>query len=107
MRISDWSSDVCSSDLEDPGCLHEWLMTTHGVTAEQAEAIGRIRLPEGYGRLGETASRLILEKLKAESIDGRPLTYNEAVEAALGQSHSDFRTGEILDARPYDRKSVE
>src|SRR3546814_15718719 len=49
MRISDWSSDVCSSDL----------------------------------------------------IDGRPLTYNEAVEAALGKSHSDFRTGKVLDFLPY------
>src|SRR3546814_513626 len=78
-----WSIIDAVAEEEDPGCLHEWLMTTHGVTAEQAEAIGRIRLPEGYGRLGETASRLILEKLKAESIDGRPLTYNEAVEAAL------------------------
>src|SRR3546814_20910142 len=54
MRISDWSSDVCSSDL-----------------------------------------------LKTGHIDGRPLTYNEAVEAALGKSHSDFRTGEVLDFLPY------
>jgi CRISPR-associated endonuclease Csn1 len=58
--------------------------------------IGRVRLPEGYGRLGETASRLILAELKRDV-----LTYNEAVEAALGKSHSDFRTGEILDALPY------
>src|SRR3546814_18137279 len=70
-----WSIIDAVAEEEDPGCRHEWLMTTHGVTAEQAEAIGRIRLPEGYGRLGETASRLILEKLKAESIDGRPLPY--------------------------------
>src|SRR3546814_16258926 len=54
MRISDWSSDVCSSDL-----------------------------------------------LKTGHIDGRPLTYNEAVEAALGKSHSDFRNGEVLDFLPY------
>src|SRR3546814_6280662 len=76
-------------------------MTTHGVTAEQADVIGRIRLPEGYGRLGETATRLILEQLKTGHIDGRPLTYNEAVEAALGKSHSDFRTGKVLDFLPY------
>src|SRR3546814_10465233 len=30
-----------------------------------------------------------------------PISYNEAVEAALGKSHSDFRTGEILDELPY------
>src|SRR3546814_14559545 len=74
-----WSIIDAVAEEEDPGCLHEWLMTTHGVTAEQAEAIGRIRLPEGYGRLGETASRLILEKLTAESIDGRPLDRKRVV----------------------------
>lgn len=39
--------------------------------------------------------------MKAGHIDGRPLTYNEAVEAALGKSHSDFCTGEVLDFLPY------
>src|SRR3546814_11515617 len=76
-------------------------MTAHGVTAEQAGTVGRIHLPEGHGRLGETATRLIVEQLKTGHIDGRPLTYNEAVEAALGKSHSDFRTGEVLDLLPY------
>src|SRR3546814_17858719 len=64
MRISDWSSDVCSSDL-------------------------------GYGRLGETATRLILEEFKKEVI-----TYAEAVKRA-GWHHGDDRTGEILDKLPY------
>src|SRR3546814_15852058 len=76
-------------------------MTAHGVTAEQAGTVGRIHLPEGHGRLGETATRLIVEQLKTGHIDGRPLTYNEAVEAALGKSHSDFRTGEVLDFLLY------
>src|SRR3546814_19200944 len=39
--------------------------------------------------------------MKTGKIDGRPLTYNEAVEAALGKSHSYFRTGEVLDFLPY------
>src|SRR3546814_2747456 len=26
MRISDWSSDVCSSDLDPSGALHGWIM---------------------------------------------------------------------------------
>lgn len=96
-----WSIIEAVAEEEDPVRLHEWLIATHGVTAQQAEAIGRVRLPEGHGRLGETASRLILDQLKTGSIDGRPLTYNEAVEAALGKSHSDFRTGEVLDELPY------
>jgi CRISPR-associated endonuclease Csn1 len=91
-----WSIIEAVAEEEDPVRLHQWLMATHGVAAEQAEAIGRVRLPEGHGRLGETASRLILAELKKEVV-----TYNEAVEAALGKSHSDFRTGEILDTLPY------
>jgi CRISPR-associated endonuclease Csn1 len=91
-----WSIIEQVAEEEDPVCLRDWLMATHGVTAEQAEAIGRVRLPEGHGRLGETASRLILAELKKDVV-----TYNEAVEAALGKSHSDFRTGEILDELPY------
>lgn len=91
-----WSIIEAVAEEEDPTRLHEWLMTAHGVTAEQADAIGRVKLPEGHGRLGETASRLILTALKKEVV-----TYNEAVEAALGKSHSDFRTGEVLDFLPY------
>lgn len=80
----------------DPQVLYDWLIATHGVTTEEAHAIGRIRLPDGHGRLGETASRLILEKLKEAVI-----TYDEAVKLAIDRSHSDFRTGEILDELPY------
>lgn len=80
----------------DPQTLYDWLMVTHGVTLDEAHAIGKIRLPVGHGRLGETASRLILEKLKEAVI-----TYDEAVTLAINKSHSDFRTGEILDELPY------
>ncbi len=91
-----WSIIEAVAEEEDPVRLHDWLMATHGVTAEQAEPIGRVRLPDGHGRLGETASRKILAELKRDVI-----TYNEAVEAALGKSHSDFRTEEVLDELPY------
>ena len=91
-----WSIIEAVAEEEDPVRLYDWLMATHGVSAEQAEAIGRVRLPEGHGRLGETASRKILAELKKDVV-----TYDKAVEAALGKSHSDFRTGEILDQLPY------
>lgn len=91
-----WSIIEEVAEEEDPFVLHSWLTTSHGVTPEQAEAIGRVRLPEGYGRLGEKASRLILADLKKGVV-----TYDAAVQTALGRSHSDFRTGEILDALPY------
>ena len=80
----------------DPQVLYSWMIATHGVTEEQAHAIGRIRLPDGYGRLGETASRAVLAALKAEVI-----TYDQAVAKAIDRHHSDFRTGEILDRLPY------
>ncbi len=80
----------------DPQVLYDWLIATHGVTTDEARAIGKIRLPDGHGRLGETASRLILEKLK-EAVT----TYDEAVKLAIDRSHSDFRTGEVLDELPY------
>ena len=56
-----WSIIEAVAEEEDPVRLHESLMTAHGVTAEQANVVGRIRLPEGHGRLGETATRLIVE----------------------------------------------
>jgi CRISPR-associated endonuclease Csn1 len=80
----------------DPQVLYDWLIATYGVTIEEAHAIGKIRLPDGHGRLGGTASHLILEKLKEAVI-----TYDEAVKLAIDRSHSDFRTGEILDELPY------
>lgn len=91
-----WSIIEAVAEEEDPVRLHDWLMANYGVSAEQAEAIGRVRLPDGHGRLGETASRKILAELKKDVV-----TYDKAVEAALGKSHSDFRTGEILDQLPY------
>lgn len=80
----------------DPKALYDWLMAAHGVSEEQAHAIGKIRLPDGHGRLGETASRAILATLKVEVI-----TYDQAVTKAIERHHSDFRTGEILDRLPY------
>ena len=80
----------------DPQTLYDWLIATHGVNLNEAHAIGNIRLPDGHGRLGETASRLILEKLKEAVV-----TYDEAVTLAINRSHSDFRTGEILGELPY------
>jgi CRISPR-associated endonuclease Csn1 len=80
----------------DPETLYTWLINTHGVSREQAIAIGKIRLPQGHGRLGETASRLVLAKLKENVI-----TYDKAVLEALDRSHSDERTGQDLKTLPY------
>jgi CRISPR-associated endonuclease Csn1 len=75
--------------------LTNWLMHTHGLDAEHAKDVGNAPLPEGYGRLGFSATEKILEHLKA-----KVCTYSEAV-AKCGWHHSDQRTGECLDVLPY------
>lgn len=75
--------------------LVDWLMQSFKLARDHAEATANAPLPEGYGRLGLTATTRILERLKANVI-----TYAEAV-AACGWRHSDQRTGECLDRLPY------
>ncbi len=79
----------------DHAALTDWLMREHGLDRNRAEATGNAPLPEGYGRLGETATRRILAALESDVIP-----YSAAV-AACGWHHSDGRTGEVLDALPY------
>lgn len=79
----------------DPDVLLDWLRTEFALDEPAALAVGNARLPEGYGRFGETATRRIIEALKADVI-----TYDKAVQAA-GFHHSDLRTGEIWDRLPY------
>jgi len=82
------------ADEENPETLHAFLLE-EGLDDEHARAAAKAPLPEGHGRLGETATRLILEELKKDVV-----TYDEAVRRA-GWHHSDDRTGEILDRLPY------
>lgn len=80
---------------QDAEMLIDWLQQAHGLDEPHARATADAPLPEGFGRLGETATRKILKYLKAEV-----LTYDKAV-AACGLHHSDLRTGEVLDSLPY------
>ena len=75
--------------------LVDWLASTYGLPRDRADATARALLPDGYGRIGETATRRILDALR----DG-VRSYSEAV-AACGWHHSDGRTGEVLDELPY------
>jgi len=89
-RIREQESD------EDETMLVAWLKETHQVTSEQANAVAGARLPEGFGRFGETATKKLIAALKAEVI-----VYSEAVaKAGLGH-HSDFRNDGGLDELPY------
>lgn len=80
---------------ENPEILLDWLGGAYGLDDEAVHAIANARLPEGYGRFGETATRRLLEALKAEVV-----TYAKAAEMA-GFHHSDQRTGEVWDRLPY------
>src|SRR3546814_14373183 len=50
MRISDWSSDVCSSDLRPPkgarGALFLWPRTDYGIRARSGSSESRIPNPQ-------------------------------------------------------------
>lgn len=79
----------------DHDALVDWLMATHGLDRDHAEGVAFAPLPDGYGRLGLTATARILAALEAEVIP-----YSAAV-AACGWHHSDGRTGEVLEELPY------
>jgi CRISPR-associated endonuclease Csn1 len=81
---------------EKPEILHEWLTSKFKLDDEAAKAVANAHLPEGHGRLGFTATRKILDALKAQVI-----TYDQAVAKAELGHHSDFRTGEVWDELPY------
>lgn len=81
-------------EQEDPLALHEWLVSTHGLDDDVAEAVAAVHLPDGYGRLGATALATMLEELKAEVIPEA-----EAAKRA-GYDHALAREGEGSDNLP-------
>ncbi len=95
-RVREAESDAEAQATRD------WLHAEHDLTLEQAGAVLDAPLPEGYGRFGATATRALIAALEAEVI-----VYSVAVERAKLGHHSDFRTGETLDALPYYGKVLE
>lgn len=87
-------------DEQDGEKLILWIMDRYGFDRPRAAAIADAPLPEGFARLGETASRCILDVLIGGTADQPVPTYNEAVEFC-GWNHSQLGTGEILDRLPY------
>ena len=81
--------------------FRDWVAVKHKLTQQQAIAVTNARLPQGYGRFGDTVTRGLSDALLNErDVDGRVIVYSEALER-LGLHHSDFRTGEVLDELPY------
>lgn len=89
-RLAAVESDKHAADFRD------WLVTTHALAPEAANAVLKARLPQGYGRFGLTATRKLITALAAQVI-----VYSDAVIAAGLGHHSDFRTGQILNELPY------
>lgn len=79
----------------DPEVLLDLLKAEYALDEETALSVAKARLPEGYGRFGETATRRLIDALKAEVV-----TYDKAASAA-GFHHSDQRTGEVWERLPY------
>ena len=87
-------------DEQDGETLVDWLIERTGFDRDRARAIADAPLPEGFGRLGETATRRILDVLIGGTADHPVATYNEAV-AFCGWNHSQLGTGEVLERLPY------
>lgn len=94
-RDRQWAIIERLIDEENPDTLYAFLTGDCGLDDDHAAATAKASLPEGYGRLGPTATARILDALKADVI-----TYDKAV-SSLGWHHSDERTGEILPQLPY------
>ncbi|MBN9439781.1 type II CRISPR RNA-guided endonuclease Cas9 [Bosea sp. (in: a-proteobacteria)] len=83
-RLLTLESDAEITEFED------WLQQTHGLSGEQAANVTSARLPEGYGRFGETATKALIAELEKEVV-----VYSEAVQRAGLGHHSDLRDGRI------------
>ena len=81
--------------------LVKWLMATLHLDRDHSEATGNAPLPEGFGRLGSTATSRILAELESDVV-----TYSTAVKAC-GWHHSDSRTGEVIETLPYYGKILD
>lgn len=95
-----WKLIAHLRDDQNGEALIEWIIDQYGFDRPRASAIADAPLPEGYGRLGLTATRNILNALIGGTADEAVPTYSEAV-AFCGWDHSRLGTGELLDRLPY------
>src|SRR3546814_7781994 len=120
MRISDWSSDVCSSDLRTAGELGPFLLD---VEVDQVD-VRRLQLQGGIGRFPEldrvgAIGQRIADQARCRGVDRRDLAGLEALPAgqpfkpgiaggaACGRQRLACQIGYRLDLRFswYDRRS--
>ena len=87
-------------DEQDGAALVDWIAARYGFDRDRARAIADAPLPEGFGRLGETATRRILDVLIGGTAEQEVATYNEAAEFC-GWDHSRPGSGQMLARLPY------
>lgn len=96
---------------ENPDELKTWLAKTFAMDENTAEAVSKVRLPQGHGRFGrgiltdlvkvmETGSKEDAFDPDTGEVYARPLTYDEAV-GELGLHHSDRRGSGEAKRLPY------
>ena len=74
---------------EDPLELHRWLTESCGLSDDEASAVAKVPLPDGFGRMGATALASLTDALKYETYDdGTVITEAEAARRC-GYNHSD------------------
>src|SRR3546814_2313067 len=98
MRISDWSSDVCSSDLADrtPERLDYGVLVATLDAMQSSSATVRDQIRSVHGRVeGGTASEPLVDILLAEP------DWSDAIAAQQGRFHRGARNGEAQIGRAH------
>src|SRR3546814_9734778 len=89
MRISDWSSDVCSSDLVDQGFVGDQQHAAFGQVADVADhALGhRVGDQDGVGGLAAACAAEFVDHFGSSSVgSSRPAKLRSALTAACQRS---------------------
>src|SRR3546814_1724202 len=107
MRISDWSSDVCSSDLLIANCLAQSEALMRGKTAEEARA----ELAAG-GLDAAAVEALVPHKVFPGNRPSNTLVYRRLDPRTLGclialYEHKVFVQGRIWGINSFDQRSEE
>src|SRR3546814_10247274 len=79
MRISDWSSDVCSSDLKETGEISEIVPLFAPLPRQEYETLRQRFLPDKKAekKLGVTLPEKLLDALSVQTSDLRKLGWSQ------------------------------
>lgn len=81
---------------QDEENLINWLMADYNLSHDNARQTARTNLPDGHGRIGETAARLLLEQYKETGV-----VYSDAVANIPEMKHHSKKDQKELDELPY------